>query len=736
MSELRFDDRVAIVTGAGGGLGREHALLLAARGAKVVVNDLGGATDGSGDGATSAADLVVEEIKAAGGEAVANYDSVTDGEKIVKTAIDAWGRVDIVVNNAGILRDKSFAKMSERDWDLVLQVHLEGAQRVTRAAWPYMVENQYGRVIMTASGAGIYGNFGQANYSAAKLGLHGFAQSLAVEGQKKNIHVNTIAPIAKSRLTIGILPEPYIEELKPEYVSPLVAWLCHENCPQTKGLFEVGAGYMAQVRWERNKGNCFPTGKGITPDMVANRWDKITDFSGENEHPADVTTAIGTILNNITNPSQGGNEFIDVDLAMSAELVMENSYDERDLSIYALGVGAAKDPLDPTGLAQVYEGSRDGFKALHTYAAIPYMNAMLEGVRNGDEMMPGLNYGFDRVLHGEQFTEIKQVLKPNAKLKHTFKVKAVYDKDPHAVVVMGITTTDENGVEIAYNENSTFVRGGGGWGGDRGPSSKGEELPSRQPDAVIEENIPMNQTLLYRLSGDWNPLHADPSFATAFGFDKPILHGMCTHGFVGRHVVEAFADNDPRYLKSFKVRFAESVFPGETLETKLWKEGNKITFETKVKERNLVVLSNASAELFEELPEDIVVADDTQDSDAGDKVSTTDIFAAISTHIAENPHLADVGTSFQFKVSNPNSEWYLSLKDGKAECAEGALENADVILEISENDLIGIVSGEADAQKLYFSGKLGVSGDVMASNNLTPALEGLTMDKVEEAKNK
>jgi len=298
MSELRFDDRVAIVTGAGGGLGRQHALTLAARGAKIVVNDLGGSTDGSGAGAGSPADKVVEEIKALGGEAVANYDSVTDGEKIVQTAIDNWGRVDIVVNNAGILRDKSFAKMENADWDLVYEVHLKGAQRVTKAAWPHMLEQGYGRVIMTASAAGIYGNFGQANYSAAKLGLHGFAQTLAVEGRKKNIQVNTIAPIARSRMTEEIFPKEIIEGVSPEYVSPMVAWLCHEDCEETSGLFEVGAGYMAKLRWERTKGQCFPVGKEITPDAVAKRWAKITDFT-DAEHPTDVNNAMGAILNNI-----------------------------------------------------------------------------------------------------------------------------------------------------------------------------------------------------------------------------------------------------------------------------------------------------------------------------------------------------------------------------------------------------------------------------------------------------
>lgn len=225
--QLRFDGKVAIVTGAGAGLGRDYALLLASRGAKVVVNDLGASF--KGEGANSrAADVVVEEIKKRGGVAVANYDSVEFGDKIVKTAVDAFGTVDIVVNNAGILRDVSFQKMTEQDWDLIMKVHLKGTFSVTRAAWNIMREKGYGRIINTSSSAGIFGAFGQANYAAAKLGLHGFTQSLAKEGDKRNIKVNTIAPLAGTRMTETVMPKELVEALKPEYVAPLVALLAHD----------------------------------------------------------------------------------------------------------------------------------------------------------------------------------------------------------------------------------------------------------------------------------------------------------------------------------------------------------------------------------------------------------------------------------------------------------------------------------------------------------------------------
>lgn len=272
---LRFDDRVVIVTGAGQGLGRSHALDFARRGAKVVVNDLGGAATGGG-ASTSVAQGVVDEIKAAGGEAVANTDSVEDGDRIIETALDAFGRVDVVVNNAGILRDASFAKMTDEDWDLIYRVHLLGSMRVSRAAWPHMRNAGYGRIIMTTSVAGIYGNFGQANYAAAKLGLFGLAQTLAIEGASKNIMVNTVAPTAGSRLTATVLPPEVVQALKPEYVTPAVVLLGHETCPVSGKLFEVGGGWVCQTRWEQTQGVFFRD--EFTAEDLHGRWEEATSF--------------------------------------------------------------------------------------------------------------------------------------------------------------------------------------------------------------------------------------------------------------------------------------------------------------------------------------------------------------------------------------------------------------------------------------------------------------------------
>ncbi len=276
---LGFDNKVAVITGAGGGLGRAHALMLASRGALVVINDLGGAVDGSGSD-KGAAERVVDEIKSAGGEAVGNTDSVATtegGQAIIQTAIDAFGRVDIVINNAGILRDKSFHNMTPDLWQSVIDVHLTGAYNVTQAAWPHMREQSYGRVVSTASAAGVFGNFGQANYGAAKMGLVGFTNVLAVEGAKRNIRANAIAPLAKTRMTEDLMAGGFAEKLQPDLVSPLVTYLCHESCESTGRLYSVGGGRVAEVVIAETPG--FQSDE-LTPEALADNWDTVTNQEG------------------------------------------------------------------------------------------------------------------------------------------------------------------------------------------------------------------------------------------------------------------------------------------------------------------------------------------------------------------------------------------------------------------------------------------------------------------------
>jgi NAD(P)-dependent dehydrogenase (short-subunit alcohol dehydrogenase family) len=278
---IRFDNRVAIVTGAGAGLGRSHALLLGSRGAKVVVNDPGGAVDGTG-GANAVADKVVAEIKKAGGEAVASYDSVADEKaaaRIVQTAIDKWGRLDILVNNAGILRDKSFNNMDMADYEFVNQVHHFGTVYCTKAAWPVMRKQQYGRIVVTTSGSGTVGNFGQANYGAAKMAVVGLINVLRHEGAKYNIRINAISPSALTRMTESLLPPDMKPYMKPELVSPAVAWLCSEECDQNGEIIAATAGGYARVQYFVTDGVQFDPEKPVTIEMIQESIGKIRDLS-------------------------------------------------------------------------------------------------------------------------------------------------------------------------------------------------------------------------------------------------------------------------------------------------------------------------------------------------------------------------------------------------------------------------------------------------------------------------
>jgi len=281
MSDIRFDGRVAVITGAGGGLGKTYALELARRGASIVVNDLGGKTDGTGGG-HSMADMTVKEIIEAGGKAVANYDSVATpegGKAITQTALDNFGKVDIVINNAGILRDKSFLKLEPKDLDAVLDVHLKGAFFVTQPAFAVMKEQGYGRIVMASSGAGIFGNFGQTNYGAAKMGLVGLTRVLAVEGAKNNIKVNAIAPVAKTRMTEELLG-PMGDAITPEFVTPLVTYLVSERCELTHEIFDVGGGRYARIFVGMAKGWTAPKGGVPSAEDILDHIDVIRDQKG------------------------------------------------------------------------------------------------------------------------------------------------------------------------------------------------------------------------------------------------------------------------------------------------------------------------------------------------------------------------------------------------------------------------------------------------------------------------
>lgn len=284
--KLVFDGRVAIITGSGGALGSEYAKLLASRGCTVVVNDLD----------KKRVDAVVDYIVRNGGKAVANYNRVEDGNAIIKETIEKFGRVDILINNAGFLRDKSLTKMTDDEWDQIMSVHLKGAFIMIRAAWPHMRNQAYGRIVSTGSSAGLFGNFGQANYSAAKMGLVGLSNTLAVEGSKYNICSNVIIPIAASQLTADIIPEQLQGRLSPVYVAPVVAYLCHENCKETGSIFEAAGGWVAHHQLNRSKGKVYDD--VMTLETIHNDWKSIKNMDG-GAHFNNITEHFSAIMESL-----------------------------------------------------------------------------------------------------------------------------------------------------------------------------------------------------------------------------------------------------------------------------------------------------------------------------------------------------------------------------------------------------------------------------------------------------
>lgn len=707
------------------------------------MNDLGGDIKGGGK-SSAAADKVVEEIKAGGGKAVANYDSVEDGEKLIQSALDAFGRIDIVVNNAGILRDRSFGRTSDLDWDLIHRVHLRGAFMVTRAAWNHMKNQKFGRIIMTSSAAGIYGNFGQANYSAAKLGLLGLANTLAIEGSKYNIHCNTIAPTAGSRLTETVMPPDLLESLKAEYVAPLVLWLCHDQCQETGGLFEAGAGWIGKLRWERTQGRTVRhKNQGMSPEAVRDQWDGICDFTDATK-PANIQESLNTLVEVLSkvetdegvapNPTSALGEVCpNPTSAASAPASSESNpmeaigqkipassftYSHTQSILYALGVGMST--KDPDHLRFLYEGHQE-FSCLPTFGVIPSQAAMMDG---GLASVPGLSIDFTRVLHGEQYLELYKPLPTSGTLTSEAIISDVLDKGSGLVIILDVNTYSGQEL-VCFNQYSVFVVGAGGFGGKR-TSDKAKPTvspPDRAPDAVMTDETNRDQAALYRLSGDWNPLHIDPSFAAMGGFETPILHGLCSFGFAARHVLKQYADNDPARFKAIKVRFVKPVLPGQSLQTEMWREGHRIHIQCKVKESGALVLSGAYVDLH---PVAEAAADNlSQTGGLQSELVFTEIGRRMTDLGAEL--VKKVNAVFGWEITKNGetaAQWTIDLKNGSGALHQGPYSGkTDVTLTVSDEDFMEVVQGKLNPQKAFFSGKLKVRGNIMLSQKLEVILK-------------
>ncbi|KAL3285534.1 hypothetical protein HHI36_000065 [Cryptolaemus montrouzieri] len=718
MSELRFDDRVVVVTGAGAGLGRAYAHLFASRGAKVVVNDLGGGRHGDGS-SSKAADTVVEEIKAKGGVAVADYNSVVEGEKIIKTALDNFGRVDVLINNAGILRDKSFARISDQDWDLVHLVHLKGSFKTTQAAFPVFKKQNYGRIIMTASNSGIYGNFGQANYSAAKMGLIGLANTIAIEGGRNNIHCNVIIPTAASRLTEDILPPDVFAELKPELIAPVVAYLCHESCEDNGVYIDSAAGWAGKYEIVRSKGTTLRNSKkeGVSIENVKNAWGRVTDMSGSHKLSS-IEEATGTLLTALEEMEGTGSGGDQEERGQSQEDDSDvYRYNSKDVILYALGVGTSL--KNPDELKYLYENHED-FSALPTFFVLPAMQCLFTSdiLENA---VPGRTINLGQVLHGEQYIEVVDDLPTEGALVSKTSVVGVMDKGSGAAVVVNVDSYTKDGKLVLRNQSVIFCVGAGGFGGSRTVDYiQGIKKPNRTPEKTVSQQTGVDQAALYRLSGDLNPLHIDPSMALVSGFNTPILHGLATFGYSVRMVLGAYANNDSKLFKACKARFVKPVIPGQTLKVDMWRENNKILFETSVVETNTVVIGGAYIDLksINMQPTANLLSSGLQ-SDA--------IFEFIIDQVKADPGKAKaVGGVFLYNITKDGKQakqWTMDLKSAKV--YEGAPKDIkpNTTLTIADEDFLLMAQGKLNPQVAFMKGKLKITGNIMLAQKLAPILK-------------
>lgn len=588
-------NKVVIVTGAGAGLGKSHALLFARYGAKVVVNDFK-------DPYT-----VVEEIKKKGGTAIpAKFDVYSEADKIVKAAIKSYGAVHVLINNAGILRDRSFLKINDEEWTAVMNIHLLATFRLCKEVWPLFLKQGGGFIVNTTSTSGIYGNFGQANYAAAKAAILGFTRTLAIEGKNHHIVCNAIAPHAETAMTRTIFQGSELGKFSPAQVSPLVVLLTSVEAKGITGeLFEVGAGWFGNTRWQRAKG-AVSHEKIIPAEFIMENWSDIVDYT-KGFHVKTAQDSAMKILDAID-----GNEDEEEDEDDQNEEGENSSsetsddgiykYDEKSVILYNISVGSKADELKYT-----YENSSN-FQVIPSFGVIPFLHIGDDGP-DFSEFLQG--YDFSNLLHGEHYLKIHRFPIPaSGKLKTETRPIAVLNKnkkDKHNVLLMirydTYTEADGKKQKLFTNIASYFIRNSRSKDSKDHTYSRTEnkfcvnkfKIPDRKPDFVGSFKTGHEQAALYRLNGDMNPLHIDPTIATSAGFRKPILHGLCTFGISSKILVAKYGPFDEA-----KVRFTQAVYPGETIEVMTWKEGNTVIFKTKAVDRDIVVINNAAVKLVNE----------------------------------------------------------------------------------------------------------------------------------------
>ena len=581
IDKISLKDKVVLITGAGAGLGKDYALFFARYGAKVVVNDF---KDPS---------AVVEEIKKAGGEAHGDtHDVARETQAIIDNVLQKYGKLDILINNAGILRDKSFAKMTDADWDQVQKVHLNGTFNLCRLAWPVFLKQKYGRIVNISSTSGIYGNFGQTNYGSAKLAILGLSKTLAIEGARNNIKVNVVAPHAETAMTLTIFREEDKGIFHPDQVAPLLVFLSSEQVPVTGELFEAGGGWIGNTRWQRAKG-AVSHDEHISAEFVRDHIEEITDFS-KAVYPKNTTESSMLILSAVDPDDDDDDDEDEEDDDDDEDDEEEKNpvvhYTDRDVILYNLALGATAKELKYT-----YENDSD-FQVIPTFGHLPTFNSG-RGALAFSTLLKNFNPMY--LLHGEHYIKITKFPIPTeAFMKSEFYPIQVNQKGTNTVVVQGSKSVDtKTGETLFLNEATYFIRKCQGETkkySDRSSFATDQFVsPKTAPDFTTEIFIDEDKAAIYRLSGDRNPLHIDPEFAKGAGFDKPILHGMCTYGLACKVLLDKYGP-----IAEMKARFTGIVFPGETLKVLAWKKGDVVVFQVQVKDRGTIAVNNAAIKLF------------------------------------------------------------------------------------------------------------------------------------------
>lgn len=514
---------------------------------------------------------------------------------------------------------------------------------------------------------------------------------MSIEGKKYNIKCNTIAPVAASRLTKTVMPEDILSVLKPEYVAPLVLYLCHEATEETGSLFEVGGGWVGKVRWQKSSGAVVKTNEIMSPEDVRNKWNEITCFDSPLYH-----TSIGEATNHC------------IDTASSSSTEQSRAekftYDFKNTILYALSLGFTTS--DKTNLKFLYENHED-FSVLPSFAVLPAFKNLFDKLSTL-ELPHGIKIDPAKVLHGEHYLEVFKPFASSGTLDIKTELVDVLDKGSGASLILNVELFNESGEKVALNQFVTFLVGSGNFGGKR-DSDKLVKVNStkkfdRKPDHVKTEKTTVDQAAIYRLNGDLNPLHIDPSFSAILGFDRPILHGLCTFGFAVKHILAAFCDSDVSCFKSIKVRFAKPVLPGQTIQTNMWleKETKKVFFECKVVETNTVVISGAYVELHKVKGSDNV-PEPTVKPATSSEFKAEKIFDELNLKLKSNPSIAkSINAVYEFQISKGESTkvFLADLKKGIISSGNPEKTKAQCTIIIKDDDFISLASGTANPQSV------------------------------------